>query len=638
LLLRKPTGQIPHGGGVRLKTDDPSYLTLLKWIEAGAVPSRPETPKLIAVAVAPSARILPPNARQSLKVTATYSDGSTREVTQLAAYQSNESGIAAVDDQGVVKASPVVGDAAVMARYMGKIAVFRVIVPFPKEVSANQYARLPRRNFIDGHVWTKLQQLRITPSEPAPQEKLLRRASVDIIGRPPTAEEAKRFLADSSPNKYAALVDGLLRRPEFAEFWANKWVDLLRPNPYRVGIKAVFNYDAWIRESFRKNKPYDQFVRELVTARGSTFRDGNVTLFRDRREPEETAMIVSQLFLGTRLECAKCHHHPFEVWGQEHFYGFAAFFSRVARKGVGLSPPISGSEEMIYSGKSGAVTHPLTGELMQPRPLAGKMRAISPGEDPRDALAEWMTSSDNVFFEQTMANRVWADLMGRGLVEPVDDLRATNPPSNEALLAELGRDFRASGFDLKHLVRRICNSYVYGLGSIPNERNAGDNRNYSRHYRRRLRAETLLDAVVAATGVPEKFDAMPANARATEIWTHRVDSPFLDTFGRPDPNQDPPCERTSDSSIVQVLHLMNSKDLYRKVTDDEGRAAALAKGKLSSEEIVREIYLSLYARFPTREEIEIGVGLFKEPGAKRRQCTEDLMWALMNTPEFVFND
>jgi hypothetical protein len=269
------------------------------------------------------------------------------------------------------------------------------------------------------------------------------------------------------------------------------------------------------------------------------------------------------------------------------------------------------------------VTHPLTGEVLLPKPLVGKGRLIGPGEDPRDALADWMTSPDNVLFEQTMSNRVWADLMGRGLVDPVDDLRATNPPSNPALLAELGRDFRAARFDLKHLVRRICNSYVYSLSSIPNERNAADNRNYSRHYRRRLRAETLLDTVVEVTGVP---------------WTHRVESPFLDTFGRPDPNQDPPCERTSDPSIVQVLHLMNSKDLYQKVVDRHGRAAALAKGKLPPNEIVRELYLSLYSRFPTPDELKIGVDLFQQPQARRRECVEDLMWALMNTPEFVFND
>jgi len=638
LLLRKPTGQVPHGGGIRFAVGDPSYVALLRWIEAGIPPARPETPKLVAVDVEPREKVLARESVQPLKVTAGYSDGSNRDVTGLAAFLSNEAGVATVDEQGRVKTGEVVGDAAITARYMGKIAVFNVAVPLADQPPKSVYKKLPRRNFIDGHVWAKLARLGITPSETAGEVTFLRRAYVDVIGRIPTSDEARAFLADRSPDKRKALIDRLLNRPEFADFWANKWVDLLRPNPYRVGMKAVFNFDNWIRASFRANKPYNQFVRELVTARGSTFRDGNTTLFRDRREPEELATIVSQLFLGTRLECAKCHHHPFEVWGQENFYEFAAYFSQVGHKGTGLSPPISGSEEMIYSAKSGSVTHPRTGELMRPTPLFGKAREIRPGEDPREVLADWMTSPSNVQFAETMANRVWADMMGRGLVEPVDDLRMTNPPSNGPLLASLGRDFRDSGFDLKHLVRTIAGSHAYELSSIPNERNAGDARNYSRHYRRRLRAETLLDAVVQVTGVPDSFRAMPPESRAMEIWTHRVSSPFLDTFGRPDPNQDPPCERITAPSVVQVLHLMNSTDLYKKVADDRGRAAALASGKLDAAGIVRELYLSIYAREPLPEELTVGVSLFKEGKGRRRESVEDLMWALLNTPEFLFDD
>ncbi|MCA9070915.1 MAG: DUF1553 domain-containing protein, partial [Planctomycetaceae bacterium] len=416
------------------------------------------------------------------------------------------------------------------------------------------------------------------------------------------------------------------------------WVDLLRPNPYRVGIKATLNYDAWIREQFRQNRPWDEFTRDLITAQGSTFKNGAVTLFRDRRSPDELTTITSQLFLGVRLECAKCHHHPFERWGQDDFYGFAAYFAKIGRKGTGLSPPISGSAEMVYVSDRGEVQHPLTGENLAPKPLFGEAPEISAGSDPRRALAAWMTSDDNPYFAQVMANRIWADLMGRGLVEPVDDLRATNPPSNPALLNELAEDFRKQNYDLKKLIRRVATSYVYGLSSLPTERNIADTRNYSRYYRQRLRAEVLLDAVVDITDVPESFDAMPPNSSAKQIWTHRVDSLFLDAFGRPDPNQDPPCERTTETSIVQALHLMNSEKLSRKITSDKSRVAKLATSDKPPAEIIEELYLRIYSRRPTPEEQELCLGLFNKPDADRRQATEDLAWAMLNTPEFVFKD
>ncbi|HZW30404.1 MAG TPA: DUF1549 and DUF1553 domain-containing protein, partial [Isosphaeraceae bacterium] len=477
------------------------------------------------------------------------------------------------------------------------------------------------------------------PSAPAADATYLRRAYLDVIGRLPSPDEARDFLADTSPQKRARLADRLLDRPEYADHWANKWMDLLRPNPYRVGIKAVLNLDGWIREAFRRNLPYDQFVRQIVTARGSTFEQGPATIYRDRREPDEIAPMVSQLFLGIRLECAKCHHHPFESWDQAQFYEFAAYFARIGRKGTGLSPPISGSEELIYSGQSGSVKHPLTGKVLAPKPLYGSApRGEDPDADPREALARWMTAPDNPYFARVIVNRVWAELLGRGIVEPVDDLRATNPPSNGPLLDALADDFRRHEYDLKHLIRTILGSSVYALSSEPHERNLADGRNFSRHYRQRLRAEVLLDAVSDVTGVPDTFAAAPPGSRALAIWTHRVPSLFLDTFGRPDPNQDPPCERTSETSVVQALHLMNSPELQRKITSETGRAARLARSKASPRAIVEELYLLAYSRFPTTEEREVGESLFDGPKADRRAAVEDLMWALMNSAEFVFKD
>ncbi len=638
LLLRKASAQIAHGGGKRLPEGSADYEALRRWIGAGMPRTPPDAPKLTRITVEPSDRILAAQGEQQLLVTAHYTDGSTRDVTHLSRFQSNESAIVAVNTDGLIQAWPLPGEAAVMARFMDQFAVCSISIPLAGAVPADLYAKLPRYNFVDGHVWDKLQRLGITPSEPAGDAAFLRRVYLDVIGRLPTPKDVRAFLADRAQDKRARLIDHLLERPEYADYWANKWADLLRPNPYRVGIKAVYNLDAWLRDAFRKNMPYDKFVREILTAKGSTFRNGAAVLFRDRRTPDELTTIVSQLFLGVRLECAKCHHHPFEVWGQDDFYSLAAYFARVGRKGVGLSPPISGGEEIIISGTRGEVRHPITNQVLAPRPLAGKPETYEEGRDPRERLAAWVTSDDNPYFARVIANRVWADLMGRGLVDPVDDLRATNPPSNGPLLDALAADFRAQNYDLKKLLRTILTSYVYGLSSVPTPRNLADTRNYSRHYRQRLRAEVLLDAISDITQVPETFAAAPPRTRAMELWTVRTQSVFLDSFGRPDPNQDPPCERTSDTTVVQALHLMNSPDLHRKVTADTGRAAALAKSTKMPAEMVEELYLLVYSRPPTAEERADCVKLFEEKGVTRRQVTEDLLWALMNTPEFVFKD
>jgi len=647
LLLQKPAAIVPHGGGKRLDKDSAEYATLRAWIIAGSQRSVPGTPKLVRVTVEPSDRILalsrPGDANGAketvpLRVAAHYADGSTRDVTRLAQFQSNESSIASVNDAGVVSAGVVVGEAAVMARYGGLIAVCSVAVPLPGAVDPELYRKLPRHNFVDDLTWVKLERLGLLPSQPAADHTFLRRAYLDVIGRIPTPDESREFLADTSADKRDRLIDALLERPEFADHWANKWADLLRPNPYHVGIKTTLSYDNWIRSAFRENMPFDRFVRELIAAKGSTWRNGATVFYRNRREPDELTTMVGQLFLGIRLECAKCHHHPFENYGQDEFYSFAAYFGRVGRKGTGISAPISGSEEMIFAAKSGAVKHPLTGEVMPPKPLFGTAPEATEDDDLRDILAAWVTSPDNAYFAQTAANRIWADLMGRGLVEPVDDLRATNPPANAPLLEALGKDFRAQGCDLKKMIRRIATSYVYGLSSLPGERNAVDLRNASRHYRTRLRGEVLLDAVSDLTGVPESFSAMPAGSRAMQLWTHRINSDFLDAFGRPDPNQDPPCERTPDSTVVQVLHLMNSESLHRKVTADNALPAKLAATDKTPDQIAEELYLWTYARLPDEAEKQVARNHFATEGITRRQATEDLLWALINTPEFVYKD
>ena len=638
LLIAKPAGKTPHGGGKRLDVDSPEYQTLLNWVRQGMPRKAPSAATLQSITVSPPSLILAASQTQALTVTAKYSDGAERDVTRLTAFQSNEAPIAAVNENGLVTSGQITGDAAIMARFMGQIAVCDVMIPRPEVIPAEVYAQLPRNNFIDELVWQKLQRLNITPSPVCDDHTFLRRATTDISGRIPTLEEVNAFLADTSADKRSKLIDRLLEEPEFADHWANKWADLLRPNPYHVGIKATFNYDHWIRQSFHDRKPWDQFVRELLTARGGTFRDGSVVMFRDRRQPEELTTLVSQLFIGVRLDCAKCHHHPFEVWGQDDFYSFAAYFSKIGRKGTGISAPISGSEEFVFTGTSGSVTHPVTGATMTPRPLFGEAPPVVEGQDQRESLAAWITSPNNHLFAQVMSNRVWADLLARGFVEPVDDLRATNPPTNGPLLKALGEHFRDSGFSITELIRVVANSHVYQLSSLPNETNAADTRNYSRHYRHRLRAEVLLDAVSLVTGVPQEFDAMPPDSSARQLWTHRSDSLFLDTFGRPDPNQDPPCERMSDSTVVQSLHLMNSEKLYRDIGSDSGTAKSLADSEKSAEVISAELYARVFGRKPTVEETALVTELLAAEGAVRRQVIEDLMWAMVNSAEFVFQD
>ena len=635
LLLDKATGRMPHGGGARFTVDSKQFQLLVRWLEGGYPRTPADAPKLVRVVVEPPTKSLVAGQSTDLQVFAEYSDGSRRDVTESAAYQSNDRTIASVTDDGLVRAGPVPGETAVLARYMNNIAVCHIALPLPGEVADDTYANLPTNNEIDRLVWKKLKVLGMLPSGVAGDSKFIRRAYLRVIGRLPKPVEVRAFLADGSSDKRSRLVDKLLQRPEYGDFWANKWADLLRPNPYRVGIKAVWTLDAYLRKSFRKNVPYDQFARELVTAKGSTWKNGATVIHRDRPLTVEIGSSVSQLFLGVRLECAKCHHHPFEVWSQDDFFGFAAFFARVGHNG-GLSPPISGGEELIFTKPSGSLRHGRTGANVLPQVLLGDPLTIGPDKDPREVLADWMTSPGNPFFAKVMANRAWAEIMGRGLVEPVDDIRATNPSTNEELLEYLAEDFRSHDYDVKHLIATIMKSHVFELSSTPVSRNVGDQRNFARAYRHRMRAEVLLDAVNDVLETEETFAAMPPGSRATQLWTYRSSSLFLDTFGRPDPNQDPPCERSSESTTPQILHLMNSPALNKKLASDSGRVARLAAGDMANAEIIDEAYLLMFSRRPTVEESKKAAASL--PSKDRRLSVEDFFWALLNTPEFSFID
>ncbi len=637
LLLKKATGEVPHEGGARIDRKSEAYQKILTWIKQGVPFAIEGEPSLVEVKVEPREQSYKKQAVQKLKVTARFSNSTTKEVTQLTDYLSQDKELATVDENGVVKVGTLSGEGVIVVRYMGLVDVARITVPADKVLPAELYAKLPVNNEIDRLVHARHQKLGILPSATCSDEEFMRRASIDLIGKLPSADMAKTFLADTRADKRARLVDDLLDDANYADHWAVKWGDLIRPNPSRVGVKPVYLLDSWLRDSFRQNKPYHTMIRELLTAQGSSHEYGPVAIFRDKREPVDASSFVSQIFLGVRLDCAKCHHHPSEKWTQEDYYQMAAFFGQMKRKGQGISAPISGEPEYWWYGGKGEVTHPITDAVMKPKPPDGPEMPYVEGQDPRVALTDWMAASDNPFFAKALVNRIWSDFLGRGIVDPVDDFRVSNPATNEALLDWLAQDFVTSGYNLKHLMRTIVTSRTYQLSTQPNEHNLADTKNFSRSLKRRMSAEVLLDAVFDVTGVRDTFSGLPPNARAVQTWNHKLDSDFLDAFGRPNASQECPCERERKSSVVQALHLMNSNSLQTKLSSGEGKIQALAKSELTVPQLVREVYLATYNRLPKEEELKTAARFYSAPGATRQTATEDLAWALINSAEFVFN-
>jgi hypothetical protein len=637
LLLKKPTLAVDHEGGRRLEVGSPFYRVIHDWIGQGMPYRRPDEPGLAGISVFPGEQRYAKSAEQQLLVTARFDDGKTEDVTHLADFSSNEKEIAGVDDDGLVRVGTLSGEGVVVVRYLGEVAQARITVPTDRQFNDAVYAEIQRNNFIDDLAYARFQKLGLLPSDLCSDPEFIRRAFIDTIGLLPEPAEVRRFLADKSPDKRANLIDRLLDDPGYADTWANRWGDLFRPNIARVGLKSAYTIDNWIRECFAANKPYDQIVREILTAKGSTHKVGPAVIYRTRREPATLTTLFSQAFLGVRMECARCHHHPNERWSQRDFYQFAAFFAETKRKGTGISPPISAGTEFIYHAPGGSVRHPVSNEVMQPTPLAGAPLPTPAGIDPRETLADWLFAPENPFFARAMANRVWGQFFGRGIVHPVDDFRTTNPPSNPELLDALAADFATNGFDLKRLMRRIMNSRLYQISSIPNKTNTQDKGSFSRFYRRRLSAENLHDILVQVCGVGSRYYNLRQDARAAELWTTIMDSPILESFGLPNSSRNCPVERDDRPSMVQALHLMNSETLQVKLADKNGRAARLGQTELLPGRIVDEIYLSIYSRWPSADEKAVAIEAFAAEGVKRQQAVEDLMWALINSAEFVFN-
>lgn len=649
LFLLKPTGAVPHAGGVRFPVNSPEYQTLVQWLAAGAPFGSAADRRLVRITVSPGEIVSAPQDEHRLLLTAHYSDGTARDVTTASRYQSNDPVLATVTDEGRVRALGLPGEAAIMAQYGGQVAVSRLVMPRPDRTPLP--AMPAPRNLVDGLVWDRLKKLRIAPSSGATDAEFLRRAYLDTIGLLPTPDEARAFLQEcdqenarsarsagtSPPAAYEArqrLVGRLLERPEFADFWAMRWADLLRVNKDRLGAKGAHAFYSWIRASIAEHQPYDRFVNELVAASGNSSQNGAANFYRVLTKPEELAASISQVFLGTRIECAQCHHHPFEKWSQDDYYGLVGYFTRVKSKGLGPTAAL------VTAGDSGDAVNPRTKAVVPPRPLGGPLGPPVEDADRRRQLAAWMTRPDNPYLARVMVNRLWAHFMGRGLVEPVDDFRDTNPPSNPALLDTLARRLVADRFDLRQTIRLILNSQVYQTSGKSNPTNVRDLQNYSRAYPKRLQAEVLLDAIAAATGSAVEFPGLPRGVRAVQVWDSEYSlqwqSYFLNAFGRPPRTSPCECERSMEPTIAQVLHLMNAPEIQRQLSDRTGRARSLALSERTPAQIVEELFLAAYARYPTRREAASALEAFRRT-PDRVQATEDILWALLNTLEFAFN-
>ena len=641
LILLKPTLTIPHGGGKRFAVNSLEYRVFAEWIAAGAPPPSDSDPQIQSLEVYPASATLKPEAEQQLVVRAKYSDGQVRDVTRWVKFSSSDEGVALVDDSGHVKMTGA-GEAAVTLYYQSKVLYSRLSVPYPNQVDPVIYTKFQRNNFIDDLVIAKLKALNIAPSAPANDSAFIRRAYLDATGILPTAEEVEDFLASKSPDKRAKLIDSLLDRDEFADYWAYKWSDLLLVSSKKLRANAVRSYYNWIRDSVKENKPWDKFAREIFTSSGNTREMGELNYFVLHKDPIELAENATQAFLGQKLTCARCHNHPLEKWTQKQYYQFANLFSRIGFKN-GDEP----GDTVVFTKATGNINHPRLMKPLPPAPLDGEPMSLDSTDDRRVRFADWLTSPNNPFFARALVNRVWGNFMGRGLTEPVDDVRATNPASNEDLFATLSKDFIAHGFDVKRLIRTIMNSGVYQLSSEANATNQNDNKYYSKYIVKRLSGEVLLDAMSQVTGVPSRFPGYAVGTRALQLPDTQVKSEFLTSFGRPARIICDAGERSSEPSILQALNVINGDTLNKKLSDPNGYAALALKLGLSDSKILDHLFLSAYSRYPTEAERQETVQSLKASRAVkgsadiqrdvRQKALEDMEWALLTSKEFLFN-
>lgn len=629
LLLQKPLMEVAHGGGKRLAKDQASYAVLHNWIGEGMRVDGAETADLQKIEVGPAQRVLNGKAadRQQLQVKGYFSDGTVRDVTALTVFSSSNESVATVTENGLIEKIGR-GETAVLARYLDKMSTS--YITFLEDVPGFAWNNPAANNFVDSLIFKKLQQLQILPSDLCSDEEFLRRVFLDLTGRLPNLEETNLYLADAAGERRAKLVDRLLDSEDFAEFWTLKWSDILRSNSAKVTATGTHKFQRWIYESVRNDKGMDQFARELLTASGSVFENPAANYWRASRDPSDATETTAQLFLGIRIQCAKCHNHPFERWTQDNYYGIAAAFTRVGRqKGAATD------EEIIHVTRAGEIQQPRTGQTMKVHLLLKGDVDVPETEDRRAVFAQWLTAPDNPFFARSTVNRIWGHLMGRGIVEPVDDFRDSNPPSNAELLDELAKQFVQNGFRQKWAIRTILLSRTYQLSSKKNDFNANDEIYASHATTRLLSAEQLLDAICQVTDVPEAFAGMPAGTRAVELPSPPTDHYFLKVFGQPQREMACQCERSSDSNLSQALQMINGPTVHNKLRADNGRIHRMIKENKSDDEIVTTLYLAALCRKPVEAELSAAK---KHIAASmdRTLALEDVGWAILNSKEFLF--
>lgn len=625
------------------------------WIAAGMPRPEDSDPRIVGLEVLPKEASLRPGAEQQLLVTAKFSDGHREDVTRWAKFTSGDESVATVDDSGHVVMHRA-GEAPVTVWYLSKVTFARLRIPYPLEIEEAVYDKAPRHNYIDDLVLAHLKTLHIPPSQPATDSEFIRRAYLDAAGILPSPAEVERFLKDDSPDKRSKLINNLIARPEFVDYWAYKWSDLLLVSSNRLSSEGMWSYYRWIRQSVAENKPWDKFARQIITASGNARENGAANYWVIHRNPTDIAENVTVAFLGVNITCAHCHNHPLAEWTQKDYYGMANLFSRVRlkmgapagnRPGVG---PIF-QDVSVFSSPTGQYTDDRFTRPLPPKPLLAPALPITTDRNLRDYFAGWVTSKDNPYFAKALVNRVWRNFMGRGLVEPVDDMRATNPPTNEDLLATLTRDFVNSGFDVDHLIRTIMESATYQRSAQPTKENAQDEKYYSHYVIRRLPAEVMLDGISQVTQVPEKFEGYPLGMRALQLPDTAVKSYFLDAFGRPPRAQTRESERMSQPTITQALHIINGDTLNNKLRAKDSSLEMLLKLGLPDEQVVDYLFLAAFSRHPNSSELrKIVDGLHSAEDQKtmpqknapdavdpRRAALVDLGWAVLTSEEFMFN-
>ena len=636
LVLTKPTQAIPHKGGLRFTEDSLEYRVIAEWIAQGIKAPSDADPRIQRLMILPESSRLKAGAEQPMIVIAHFTDGHTEDVTRWAKYTSTNHSVCSVDDQGLVKVNGS-GEGAIVAWYLAQNTTATVTVPYLNAVPAEAFSQSHRANFIDDLVIEKLASLNMPPSPKSSDSEFLRRVYLDTIGVLPTVDEVKSFLSDASESKRETLIEQLLSRPEFVDYWAYQWSDVLLLTGSRLRPDAIKADYKWIRDRVANNAPWDEFARGVVMAKGSTFENGAANFYSLHQDPQDMVETTAMAFLGMSIQCAHCHDHPNEKWTNDDYYGMVSLFARVRGKGWGGDFRSGDGNRTIFLADQGEVLQPRTSRPQLPKPLDGRAIPFDEPGDRRAHLASWLTSPDNPYFAKAIVNRIWANFMGRGLVDAVDDIRLTNPASNEKLFARLSQELVRNNYDLKSLMRTILQSETYQRSHAILKENEADQRFHAHSQPRRLKAEVMLDAISQVTGVPTVFKDQPAGTRAMQLPDASVASYFLDTFGRPERVLTCTCERSDEPSMTQVLHLLNGKTIQEKLESKDGRVARFLETNTPNNDLIDIVYLSAITRYPNEtERKQLSAVLDEATGEDKRAAIEDLYWSVLTSKEFLF--